>query len=230
MIKFFHKIEHGALQMKRQVLCDLFKFTPKTLYNWRHEERPAIELIEKYFSEEDIQEFLKTKRISKLQNIERYIKHEKKLMEQIKEIIYSLNSKGKDGLYLIEFIEMVKEDYYTKKEEFIHYINEHPDLGPVGSPYEEDFSFILEHEESKDGYPTGKLLLTPMDIEDYIQSNVFHLKGINKVYTVTTSARSIYNIQKSILELYDNDVLYLLLENITELKKEAKNSINKIMI
>ena len=212
--------------MKRQVLCDLFEFTPKTLYNWRQEERPAIELIEKYFTEEDLQEFLQTKEINKLQNIKRYMKYEKKLMEQIKEVIYSLNSKGKDGLYLLEFIEAVKEDYDTKKEEFTCYINGHPDLGPVGSPYDEDFSFILEQEEHKDGYPTGKLLMTPMDIKDYIQSNVFHLKRINKVYDVTTSAHSIYNIQKTILELYNNDLLSLVLENINKFKKDAKVSIN----
>lgn len=206
--------------MKRQVLCDLFKFTPKTLYNWRSEARPAIELIEKYFSEEDIQEFLKTKKIKKLENIERYAQYEKKLVHQIKEIMYSLNEK--DRFNLLEFIEAVKEDYYTKKEEFIHYKNEHPDLGLTSSLYEEDFVFILEQELDEDDYPTGLLRMTPMTVEDYIQGNIFHLKEINKIYTVTTSARSIYNIQKTILKLYNNDLLSLILENTTELKKEAE--------
>ena len=51
--------------MNRKILCSLFEFTPKTLYNWKKEERPIIELVERYLTEEDIQEFIETKRIEK---------------------------------------------------------------------------------------------------------------------------------------------------------------------
>jgi len=53
--------------MNKKITCKLFSFTEKTLYNWRKENRPVIELIENYISEEEIIEFLQMGKISKLE-------------------------------------------------------------------------------------------------------------------------------------------------------------------
>jgi hypothetical protein len=39
----------------------------KTIYRWKKEERPIIDLLEKYFSVEDLEEFLETNKIKRLE-------------------------------------------------------------------------------------------------------------------------------------------------------------------
>ena len=38
-------------------------------FNWRKQERPIMSILEKYFSKEDLLEYLKTGKISKLERI-----------------------------------------------------------------------------------------------------------------------------------------------------------------
>lgn len=38
----------------------------KTYYNWKKEQRPIISLIEKYFTKEELEEFLKTGKVERL--------------------------------------------------------------------------------------------------------------------------------------------------------------------
>ena len=48
---------------------DLFIFTRQTWSKWKKENRPIVNLIEKYFDDKDIQEFLETGEIKKFENI-----------------------------------------------------------------------------------------------------------------------------------------------------------------
>lgn len=50
----------------KEVIALLFDHSPGTWYRWKKEERLIVELIEKYFSKMDLEEFVKTKQISKL--------------------------------------------------------------------------------------------------------------------------------------------------------------------
>ncbi len=47
----------------------LMCFSRNTFYVWKREDRPIISLIEKYFTEEDIEEFLNTGKIHKFENV-----------------------------------------------------------------------------------------------------------------------------------------------------------------
>ena len=52
--------------MKQQIK-QILDIADKTYYNWKKEKRPIIELLEKYFTEEDLEEFLKYRVITKLE-------------------------------------------------------------------------------------------------------------------------------------------------------------------
>lgn len=65
-------------------------------YKWKKQKRPVIHLLEKYFTKEDLEEFLTTGEISKqeltknlsVNEIQELIKdgHNKKILEQIEEL------------------------------------------------------------------------------------------------------------------------------------------------
>jgi len=55
----------------RNVISKLLQFkSQNTYYKWKKEERPIIIFLEKYFRKEDLEEFLETERIDKLENID----------------------------------------------------------------------------------------------------------------------------------------------------------------
>ncbi|MDN5125548.1 hypothetical protein PJV95_04725 [Aliarcobacter butzleri] len=54
---------------EREIYMNLFDVSINTYYNWKKENRPIINLLDKYFSKEDLEEFLKTGEISKLEKV-----------------------------------------------------------------------------------------------------------------------------------------------------------------
>lgn len=53
--------------MKKAIL-KLLDVSDKTFYNWKKEKRPILELLEKYFTKEDLEEFLETEKITKFES------------------------------------------------------------------------------------------------------------------------------------------------------------------
>lgn len=53
--------------------CKLLNVSRNTYYVHKRENRPIVSLIEKYFTEDDLQEFLETEKISRLENTSKYI-------------------------------------------------------------------------------------------------------------------------------------------------------------
>lgn len=52
-----------------ELMSKLFGFSAPTYFRWKKEKRPIIDLIEKFFSKEELEEFLKTGEISKLEKV-----------------------------------------------------------------------------------------------------------------------------------------------------------------
>ena len=50
-----------------EIYMELFEFSRPTYYKWKRENIKVIKLLEKYFSKEDLEEFLKTETIRKLE-------------------------------------------------------------------------------------------------------------------------------------------------------------------
>lgn len=58
--------------MKEQIL-ELLDIAPRTYYLWKKEGRPIINFLEKYFTSDDIDEFLHTHSISKMETINYFL-------------------------------------------------------------------------------------------------------------------------------------------------------------
>ena len=63
------------MDLDHKIVCKLFNFTKSTFYNWKKENRQVIKLLEKYFTDNDLEEFIKTGEI-KLFDIQNNVKYE----------------------------------------------------------------------------------------------------------------------------------------------------------
>jgi len=52
-----------------KVIADLIRNDPKTIYRWKKQNRPIINLLEKYFTKQDLEEFLQTGQVKKMENL-----------------------------------------------------------------------------------------------------------------------------------------------------------------
>ena len=62
--------------IKTNTIAKLFDVTPQAVNKWRREKKPIVELIEKYFEEEQILEFLENKKISKYDLVRKFTNEE----------------------------------------------------------------------------------------------------------------------------------------------------------
>lgn len=53
----------------KNIITELFGFAAPTYYRWKKENRPIVNLLEKYFSDEELNEFLLTNKIERLEQI-----------------------------------------------------------------------------------------------------------------------------------------------------------------
>lgn len=77
----------------------LLQNTVRTISNWKNEHRPIINLLEKYFTKEDIEEFINIGKIEKLELIKNID------IEELKTLI-----KNKDLLHKVTEIKSLLED------------------------------------------------------------------------------------------------------------------------
>ena len=116
--------------MEKEILS-LFKYSRGTYYSWKKEKRPIIKLIEKYFTEEDLKEFINTGRISKLETHNNYgisLSIAKEYLSYIKEIIDFTKKEIIDGVGVEDTLLFIYFDFinfislYDKSELF--YLND----------------------------------------------------------------------------------------------------------
>lgn len=56
----------------KEVASNILQCTLASYYNWANQKRPIIALLEKYFTKEDLEEFIQTDRISKFEILEEF--------------------------------------------------------------------------------------------------------------------------------------------------------------
>ena len=66
---------------EREIYMKLFDVSINTYYNWKKENRPIIILLEKYFTNDDLKEFLETEKVSKFDMLEKVIEEKNKKVE-----------------------------------------------------------------------------------------------------------------------------------------------------
>lgn len=76
-----------------KIMENLFQFTRQSWNNWKIEQRPIVSLLEKYFTNEEIEEFLTSQKMAKLEaikgiNVEdiNFILENKDMIRKLKEI------------------------------------------------------------------------------------------------------------------------------------------------
>ena len=80
-------------------ILNLMGFSRNTYFNWKKEDRPVINLIKNYFSEQDIKEFLETGQITKYHSVNEHHKGiERAFNTLFKDIKDTLDF---EGLYLL---------------------------------------------------------------------------------------------------------------------------------
>jgi hypothetical protein len=77
--------------MKKQI-CELLEISPASYYRWRGKRKGLI-LLEKYFTEKDLDEFLRTGKISKMENKKTWNKKEEEFI--LKTAMYKINEASK---------------------------------------------------------------------------------------------------------------------------------------
>lgn len=98
----------------RELITRVLGFgSQNTYYSWKREKRPIISLVEKYFSENDLKEFLETGEISSYHS---FHLHQERI-ENFFDINLDLinDSMGYEGLYIyFKFFSKYKEVLFTK--------------------------------------------------------------------------------------------------------------------
>jgi flagellar biosynthesis protein FliP len=89
-----------------KAVAELMSFSSNSYYVWKKEERPIILFLHKYLSEADIQEFLKTNKLEKLD-----------LIKDVSiEELRAFKEKGKKQ-YLTEQINKKKQEIFALEQE-----------------------------------------------------------------------------------------------------------------
>lgn len=120
-----------------KVVSQLMSFSINSFYIWKKENRPIMALLQKYLTEEDINEFLATGSISKFDNID-YIKYD--FNKNYFEFLLKLND-----IELNTFLQLVKlnqEDLITFSSNFISIVINYDCENSIKSKLIENYSKI----------------------------------------------------------------------------------------
>lgn len=94
-------------------IAELIGNNDKTIYRWKKEGRPIISLLEKYFTKEDLEEFLETGKIQKLDNL----KLLNKTAEQI--VLDFFYEKYTNNFINDEFAEIIFPEYIQNENQYV---------------------------------------------------------------------------------------------------------------
>ena len=76
----------------KEAIKKVLSISDKSYYNYKEQRRPVILLLEKYFTKEDLNEFLETGKITKLENLPNFNKEVNRIVNKIeKRLIPNIN-------------------------------------------------------------------------------------------------------------------------------------------
>jgi hypothetical protein len=103
----------------KKEICKLLGISSASYYRWK-EERPIITLLEKYFSDQDLEEFLETGKISKLEskNLDDDFKHIILDDHMLHSAAYKLDSLSAGTFKMLEILRDALGDIDPKDESF----------------------------------------------------------------------------------------------------------------
>lgn len=175
----------------KEEICELLAIADSTIYKFRKEKRPIITFLEKYFTKEDLREFLEYGTVEKLEfaNIQNY-------SMQAADFVKVLNE-------LRHFIEVYTEEEYRKLHE------EYGDL-------DDELDYMLENEITDNINDLQELKMPEEgDLFEILYSNKFqYSEGLFYLALVfgkgkfdTNEDFTIDNLSQQIISFYDAFVL-----------------------
>lgn len=108
---------------KDELFSKLFEFSIPSYYNWKKENRPIIKLLEKYFSNEDLEEFLEKDKIHKFDLFDKYMEEKKKKINLYIEFISTINYDSIDQDEIESFLKILN-NYNINESFFKNYLHE----------------------------------------------------------------------------------------------------------
>lgn len=104
----------------KEVMAALFDFNATTYYSWKKQERPIIRLIEKYFTKEDLEEFLNSEKISKLEYCQKTMNKHNHIFRVFKTILLKIFQLH-DSAYKrnLDFQDVIRGDSLKDPMEYI---------------------------------------------------------------------------------------------------------------
>ena len=103
------------------IFCQLFGFSKNTYYSWKREKKPIIELLNKYFTKDELLEYIETDKISNMQLLEDFKAKEEESIKTFLSLLTLLYKK--DGLDQIDN-DTPKSNYLQTFSEYLHFTNQ----------------------------------------------------------------------------------------------------------
>lgn len=75
---------------KEEVFTQLFLFSAPTFYNWQREKRPIMIMLDQYFKKEDLEEFIQTGQIKKMEELNYLATLKQQIISDYANIFYQL--------------------------------------------------------------------------------------------------------------------------------------------
>lgn len=208
---------------KDELFSKLFEFSIPSYYNWKKENRPVIKLLEKYFSNDELEEFLEKEKIQKFDLFNKYIKE--KNMKVDKYLDYFDNNYKSFLDYNDEIINIYMESFveYNSKESF--FIQFHTNVLKINDEYiQKKLSFLLKD------MIENEIIKILEEIVDMLVSSDFKILvekswyESNKRRDEATIQYIIFNIYKYKKDLSKKEKQKLILNLYTAYDIEYKNS------
>ena len=153
------------------IFCQLFGFSKNTYYSWKREKKPIIELLNKYFTKDELLEYIETDKISNMQLIEDFRAKEKMCINNFLSLLTLLYKK--DGLdkvsidsssnnYLKTFVRYLHFTDKITEDTFIDFILEQSDSADIKVEIKTLLPIIVQMDECT------KFIITREKTEDFI--------------------------------------------------------------
>jgi len=151
------------------IFCQLFGFSKNTYYSWKREKKPIIELLNKYFTKDELLEYLETDKISNMKLLEDFKSKEEQSINAFFSLLTLLYKK--DGLdhsseeassskYLQTFVEYLHFTAHISEDTFMDFVltkqnslevtSELKSLLPLILNMDEHTKFLIEREKSQE--------------------------------------------------------------------------------
>lgn len=89
---------------KAKLISEILQVSERTIFRWKNENKPIIELLYKYFSDEDLTQFINSQKIEKFEGIDEFQKIKINFIKDFeRKFIFSIVNYG------MRFIDMIME-------------------------------------------------------------------------------------------------------------------------